>query len=392
MPDKFVVLDTGLPSWRGSETLTEKVDALYSHQFQLVESLRYMLRHLDINNFGEDGLKSITDPIAISLREDFNQTEINIDPGGIEAVISGLESTLSMYVKSDVFETTIETLDGDITQLRLDMDGIETRVEDSEKNYSSLKQTVDSFSTRIANAEGDASEALQTANSFSTRITTAEGNSSTALQTANGLKTTVTSQGNRISTLEQTSTSLTSRISNAEGDITSLEQTVDSFTLSVSSSNGSTTFKLMADGAALSTKTLDLTVEAANISGKLTADQIETNALTAGTIQGEEIYILHDDGTEIGQIVTEPTTTGDGLAINTDWGGIRVQSNYGNVFLKSWKSLADRGDATPQLMLGADGGPYVCAFSGGALVLDSLSFGSYLPDNPVYGQVYFLRN
>lgn len=392
MPDKFVVLDTGLPSWSGSETLTEKVDALYSHQFQLVESLRYMLRHLDINNFGEDGLKSITDPIAISLREDFNQTEISIDPSGIEAVVAGLESTLSLYVKSDVFETTIETLDGDFAQLRLDMDGIETRVEDSEKNYSSLKQTVDSFSTRIANAEGDASEALQTANSFSTRITTAEGNSSTALQTANGLKTTVTSQGNRISTLEQTSTSLTSRISNAEGDITSLEQTVDSFTLSVSSSNGSTTFKLMADGAALSTKTLDLTVEAANISGKLTADQIETNALTAGTIQGEEIYILHDDGTEIGQIVTEPTTTGDGLAINTDWGGIRVQSNYGNVFLKSWKSLADSGDATPQLMLGADGGPYVCAFSGGALVLDSLSFGSYLPDNPVYGQVYFLRN
>ena len=391
MPDKFVVLDTGLPTWSGSETLTEKVDALYSHQFQLVESLRYMLRHLDISNFNEDGLKSITDPIAISLREDFNQTEISIDPSGIEAVISGLESTLSMYVKSDLFETTIETLDGDITQLRLDMDGIETRVEDSEKNYSSLKQTVDSFSTRIANAEGDASEALQTANSFSTRITTAEGNSSTALQTANGLKTTVTSQGNRISTLEQTSTSLTSRISNAEGDITSLEQTVDSFTLSVSSSNGSTTFKLMADGAALSTKTLDLTVEAANISGKLTADQIETGALTAGTIQGEEIYILHDDGTEIGQIVTEPTTTGDGLAINTDWGGIRVQSNYGNVFLKSWKALADSGDATPQLMLGADGGPYVCAFSGGALVLDSLSFGSYLPDNPVYGQVYFLR-
>lgn len=371
MPDKFVVLDTGLPSWSGSETLTEKVDALYSHQFQLVESLRYMLRHLDISNFGEDGLKSITDPIAISLREDFNQTEINIDPSGIEAVIAGLESTLEMYVKSDVFETTIETLDGDITQLRLDMDGIETRVEDSEKNYSSLEQT---------------------ANSFETRITTAEGNSSTALQTADGLKTTVTSQGNRISTLEQTSTSLTSRISNAEGNITSLKQTVDSFTLSVSSSNGSTTFKLMADGAELSTKTLDLTVEAANISGKLTADQIEANALTAGTIQGEEIYILHDDGTEIGQIVTEPTTTGDGLAINTDWGGIRVQSNYGNVFLKSWKSLADSGDATPQLLLGVDGGPYVCAFSGGALVLDSLSFGSYLPDNPVYGQVYFLRN
>lgn len=391
MPDKFVVLDTGLPSWSGSETLTEKVDALYSHQFQLVESLRYMLRHLDISNFNEDGLKSITDPIAISLREDFNQTEINIDPSGIEAVIAGLESTLSMYVKSDTFETTIETLDGDITRLQLDMNGIETRVEDSEKNYSSLEQTVDSFSTRIETAEGNASTALQTANSFETRITTAEGNSSTALQTANGLKTTVTSQGNRISTLEQTSTSLTSRITTAEGDITSLEQTVDSFTLSVSSSNGSTTFKLMADGAALSTKTLDLTVEAANISGKLTADQIEANALTAGTIQGEEIYILHDDGTEIGQIVTEPTTTGDGLAINTDWGGIRVQSNYGNVFLKSWKSLADSGDATPQLLLGVDGGPYVCAFSGGALVLDALSFGSYLPDNPVYGQVYFLR-
>lgn len=392
MPSQQIMMDIGFPSFTGGESLNEKVDAMYGYQMQLLEWLRYTLRHLSSSNFDSEGIRTLTEPIALSLQSDYNSAEISIDASGIEAVIKGLESTLSGYVKSDVFELAIESIDGDITQLRVDMDGFETRVEGSEKNYSSLKQTVDSFSTRISTAEGEASEALQTAEGFETRVSDLEGNYSSLKQTVNSFSTRITNAENNASEALQTAEGFEARVSNAEGDITSLEQTVDSFSISVSSgSTGSTTFKLTADGATLSTQTVALHVKAANIYGKLTADQIETGALTAGTIQGEEIYILHDDGTEIGQIVTEPTTTGDGLAINTDWGGIRMQSNYGNVFLKSWKALADSGDATPQLMLGADGGPYVCAFSGGALVLDSLSFGDYLPDNPVYGQVYFLR-
>ncbi|MBO5671061.1 MAG: hypothetical protein J6S41_05885 [Clostridia bacterium] len=348
MPNKFVTLDTGFPTFSNNASTSEKVDGIMSYLYQLQESLRYMLRHLGSDNFDEAGLLSITEPISISLREDFNSAQIDIDASGLSAVLEGLETTLSAYVKADTFNVVIESLDGDITELTQTVDRFETRVGDNEKNYSTLKQTVDSFETRVGDNEKN----------YST-----------------------------------------------------LKQTVDSFEIGVSSNNGSTTLKLTADGVELSSKKLDLTVKAVNISGELTADQIKSGTITgdkiaantitadklkvdeivAGRIRGEAIHIMHDDTIEIGQIVTEPTTTGDGLAINTDWGGIRMQSNYGNVFLKSWKALADAGDPTPQLMLGTDGGPYVCALAGGALVLDSNSFGNSLPYNPVYGQVYFLR-
>lgn len=74
--------------------------------------------------------------------------------------------------------------------------------------------------------------------------------------------------------------SITSTVEGLEGNISKIDQRVDSITLSVSSKDGSTTFTLEADGATLSTKTLDLSVDAVNINGRLTADQIDATNLT----------------------------------------------------------------------------------------------------------------
>lgn len=328
MPDKFVVLDTGLPSWSGSETLTEKVDALYSHQYQLLESLRYMMRHLDRSNFDEAGIKSITEPISVSLREDFNSMQLEIDAGGISAVIEGLESTLEMYVKSDEFRTSIESLDGDISTLR------------------------------------------QTVNSFSTRIETAEGNASTALQTANGFET---------------------RVSNNEGNISSLRQSIDSFTMTVSSSrSGTSTFQLKADGAVLSTQEVDMYVKSTNIYGKLKANQIEVGDLSAGTIKGDTVYIQNSSESTTGYIYTTDTSLGDGLMLQGS-NGIKLTAWDGNVYIRSHLSYADSSNAPAIVMQWQNDEPLqgTIQLIGGALVLDSKSFGNSLPSDPVYGQVYF---
>lgn len=67
------------------------------------------------------------------------------------------------------------------------------------------------------------------------------------------------------------------------------QQKLGSIELSVSSANGSTTFKLLSDGAELSTKTLNLSVDAVNVTGKLTADQIDATNLKvkAANIEGD---------------------------------------------------------------------------------------------------------
>lgn len=51
MPSQFASLDTGFPSFTGHESTEEKVEALYSYTFMLLENLRYILRNLGPENF-----------------------------------------------------------------------------------------------------------------------------------------------------------------------------------------------------------------------------------------------------------------------------------------------------------------------------------------------------
>lgn len=75
-----------------------------------------------------------------------------------------------------------------------------------------------------------------------------------------------------------------SEISSVESELSSaIDQRLDEITLSVSSANGSTTFTLKDGEATLDTKTLNLTVDHANISGLLTASQIDVSTLHVGS-------------------------------------------------------------------------------------------------------------
>lgn len=68
----------------------------------------------------------------------------------------------------------------------------------------------------------------------------------------------------------------------AEDVTAQIKTALDGIELSVSSSGGSSTFKLMSDGAELSTQTLNLSVNAVNVTGKLTASQIDATNLKVG--------------------------------------------------------------------------------------------------------------
>lgn len=112
-------------------------------------------------------------------------------------------------------------------------------------------------------------------------------------------------------------TSEVARAKSAEGTLGSrIDQRLDSITLSVTSANGSSTFTLKDGTTTLDTKTLNLTVPAVNISGKLTANQIEVSDLQAfgATIGGWSL-----DADEIKKVVAgkynvslyAPDTPGD---------------------------------------------------------------------------------
>lgn len=154
-----------------------------------------------------------------------------------------------------------------------------------------------------------------------------------------------------------------------------INQSIDTIELSVSSGSGGSTFTLKAGSTTLSTNTLDLHVNAVNIDGTLRANQIQTGSIyvgdladgsdyatktyvinnaglsatevddaiatyidstsiTAETLRGRTVELLASNSRRVGTIELIYTTTGDGIGMYTEQGGISIES-AGNVYIAS---------------------------------------------------------
>lgn len=200
-----------------------------------------------------------------------------------------------------------------------------------------------------------------------------------------------------------------------------INQSIDKIELSVSSGSSGSTFTLKAGSTTLSTKTLDLHVNAVNIDGTLKASQIQTgsiyvgdladgsnyatktyvndnaglsssevnsaiatyiddHSITAEILRGRTVELLASSNRQIGSIELVDTSTGYGVSINTDYGGIQLNSG-GNIYLSA---DSDRGAfvtiADDYISLGR-----------GALIIGPNVYGTSLPSRPQYGQLFFLK-
>lgn len=154
-----------------------------------------------------------------------------------------------------------------------------------------------------------------------------------------------------------------------------IDQSINKIELSVSSGSGGSTFTLKAGSTELSTNTLDLHVNAVNIDGMLKANQIQTGSIyvgdladgskyatktyvndnaglsssevddridtyidstsiTAEILRGRTVSLMANRRTEIGTIELVDTSTGYGISISTNDGGIQLDS-AGNVYITS---------------------------------------------------------
>lgn len=234
-----------------------------------------------------------------------------------------------------------------------------------------------------------------------------------------------------------------------EDDVTSMIKTaLDGIELSVSSSNGFSTFKLMSDGVALSTQTLNLSVDAVNVTGKLTASQIDatklkvsaaniTGSLTIGQLPssvatdddiptnvseltndsgyqtrsgvvsiiggtvdadyinamgisatelyGETVYLRETrSGGEAGYLALSDTTTGTGVKLYS-YSGLELGCQSGsNVFITN---NGRSGLTQSFIQLDSDGG---LTLSGMEMILGAKLYGYSLPSGGADGQIFFL--
>ena len=221
------------------------------------------------------------------------------------------------------------------------------------------------------------------------------------------------------STITKTSEEIMLKVEDINGKYTEVKTTVDGFT--VTGPDGIT----LIDGGKLKANSVtanqidatNLKVAAANITGTLTADQIQTGSIrvgdlkdganyatktyvdnnaglsasevnsaietyidetsiTAEKLRGRTVELLASSNQAIGSIELAYTTTGYGIAINTTYGGIQLNSG-GKIYLSAYDgafiTLSD-----------------VVSLGGGPLLIGSKMYGSKLPSNPQYGQLFFL--
>lgn len=221
------------------------------------------------------------------------------------------------------------------------------------------------------------------------------------------------------STITKTSEEIMLKVEDINGKYTEVKTTVDGFT--VTGPDGTT----LIDGGKLKANSVtadqidatNLKVAAANITGTLTADQIQTGSIrvgdlkdgsnyatktyvdnnaglsasevdsaietyidetsiTAEKLRGRTVELLASSNQSIGSIELAYTTTGYGIAINTTYGGIQLNSG-GKIYLSAYDgafiTLSD-----------------VVSLGGGPLLIGSKMYGSSLPRNPQYGQLFFL--
>lgn len=211
------------------------------------------------------------------------------------------------------------------------------------------------------------------------------------------------------SLITKTSEEIMLKVEDINGKYTEVKTTLDGLT--VTDASGTTKI----NGSSI--KTDNLYVAAANITGTLTADQIQTGSIrvgdlkdgsnyatktyvdnnaglsasevdsaietyidgtsiTAEKLRGRTVELLASSNQAIGSIELAYTTTGYGIAINTTYGGIQLNSG-GKIYLSAYDgafiTLSD-----------------VVSLGGGPLLVGSKMYGSKLPSNPQYGQLFFL--
>lgn len=183
--------------------------------------------------------------------------------------------------------------------LTLDVDGLRSRIGNAEGDITSLELTAAGLKTRIENAEGDITSLEATADGLDVRITGTEGEITSLKATTNSLGVQISNTNGNVASLELSVSGLQSQVSgkiDANTAQSMIDQSIDSISLSVSSRNGSSTFTLRAGQTELSTDTLNLTVNAVNVSGTLSASQIDATNLQ---VDGANIYNLTVTNAEI---------------------------------------------------------------------------------------------
>ena len=206
---------------------------------------------------------------------------------------------------------------------------IYAKIEDTDKNVNEISITAKGLDARLSNAEGDITQLDTTAKGLQVSVSNLDGAITNIKTDVNGIRATV---GTKIDATQAQSI---------------FDQSAQGFTLAATSGENGTIFNLNYNGAQIaSTGSIDLYVDAVNIYGTLTAQEIE----------GDTITVRNDAGRRCGYISTEYASTADykmtleskAMELNATSGNLYLSGNNGRSALNFDYDFIDcRGDFAP---------------------------------------------
>lgn len=359
MPTAFQLVETSFPQPDNKNT-DQKIDGIYDYLFILLEQLRYTLFNLDGSNVNQsalsDFIQNISDPIYAKIKDtDENVNELSITAQGLAGRISDAE--------------------GNITQLGATAEGLSARVSDAEGNISSLTQTAEGLQVAVSGKlDGEQAQTLIDQMIGGITLAATSGSEGTVLS--------LTKDGAVISSTG--SIDFHVKAVNIDGALVvgQLPDGVamtDNIPTNISQLFNDSGFQNAAgvqsilDGGGYQNATGVVSI----VNGTVTADYIYALGVEASVIRGNSVGLKDGNGNTVGAMQLSYTSTGMGIALLTNQGGIQMQP-AGNVF------LASGGGAFITLS-------NVVSLGGAPLVLSSKMYGNTLPSNPVQGTLYFLR-
>lgn len=206
---------------------------------------------------------------------------------------------------------------------------IYAKIEDTDKNVNEISITAKGLDARLSDAEGNITQLDTTAKGLQASVSNLDGAITNIKADVNGIRATVRT---KIDATQAQSI---------------FDQSATGFTLAATSGENGTIFKLNYNGAQIaSTGSIDLYVDAVNIYGTLTAQEIE----------GDTITVRNDAGRRCGYISTEYASTADykmtleskAMELSATSGNLYLSGNNGRSALNFDYDFIDcRGDFAP---------------------------------------------
>lgn len=260
--------------------------------YAILASLK--LRSVSYQPFEAD--KALSDPAA--------EIGDGVTAGGKTGIIMSIETDLTPLMASDLSAPMEEELGHEFkyepkavrefkresaytrARLTVTQDEIRAEVIRATNSETTLSASISIQADRIT---FEVARATNSETVLSTRITQTADAITAEVNRASGAEGQLSS---RITQNADAITSEVTRATGAEGTLsTRIDQRLDSITLSVSSSSGSSTFTIKDGSTTLDTNTLDLSVKAVNISGKLTVGQLADGSVVVSSQSSTEFYL-----------------------------------------------------------------------------------------------------